>query len=79
MQIKITKTDKQIYSMSGISTKKISNKEIIIFDMDGTLTKSKSVVDKKMACLICQLLDKKIVAVISGADFSQFKKQFLEH
>lgn len=62
-----------------MSIKKLSAKKIIIFDMDGTLTKSKSVIDKEMAGLVCQLLKKKIVAVMSGADYAQFKKQFLNH
>lgn len=46
--------------------------------MDGTLAKSKSAIDKEMASLLCQLLEKKIVAVMSGANYFQFKKQLLD-
>jgi phosphomannomutase len=51
--------------------------EIIIFDLDGTLSESKMPIDAETANLICQLLKKKKVAVISGASFEQFKSQFL--
>jgi HAD superfamily hydrolase (TIGR01484 family) len=68
------KSHNQNCSLSAISAKKI-----IIFDMDGTLTKSKSAIDKEMASFVCQLLERKIVAVMSGADYSQFKKQFLNY
>ncbi|PIT96973.1 HAD family hydrolase [Candidatus Campbellbacteria bacterium CG10_big_fil_rev_8_21_14_0_10_35_52] len=67
---KISNLDKNI--------KLLSIKKIIVFDLDGTLTKSKMNLDKEMANLICRLLEKKIVAVISGGNYPQFKKQFLE-
>ena len=60
-----------------ISTESISQKKIIIFDLDGTLAKSKSKLDKEMATLICELLRKKYVAVTSGGSFRQFETQFL--
>jgi hypothetical protein len=50
---------------------------IIVFDLDGTLSESKIAIDAEMADLLCQLLKKKKVAVISGASFPQFEKQFL--
>lgn len=53
------------------------NKKIIAFDMDGTLTESKADLDSEMARLIRQLLQKKLVAVMGGASFVQFQKQFL--
>lgn len=53
------------------------NIELVIFDLDGTLTVSKSRVDKEMSSLLSQLLAKKKVAVISGGSFNQFKEQFL--
>ena len=53
------------------------HKRIIIFDLDGTLTKSKSDIDHEMASLICELLRIKYVAVASGCSFQQFKSQFL--
>lgn len=52
-------------------------KKIIIFDLDGTLVRSKSNLDKEMARLLRQLLERKKMAVISGGDFHQFQKQFL--
>ena len=55
----------------------ISHKKIIIFDLDGTLTKSKSDLDHEMASLICELLRLRYVAVTSGCSFQQFESQFL--
>ena len=60
-----------------IGTDSISQKKIIIFDLDGTLTKSKSNLDKEMATLICELLRQRYVAVTSGCSFQQFETQFL--
>jgi len=55
----------------------LSDKRIIIFDLDGTLTKSKSNIDHEMASLIFELLQLKYVAITSGGSFHQFKSQFL--
>ena len=55
----------------------ISNKRVIIFDLDGTLTKSKSDIDHEMASLICELLRLRYVALTSGCSFQQFESQFL--
>lgn len=52
-------------------------KKIIIFDIDGTITKSKMPIDKEMAGLISTLLSKKKVALISGEKYSLFKKQIV--
>ena len=54
-------------------------KELIIFDLDGTLAKSKSPIDKEMADLLSSLLEVAQVAVISGGNWSQFEKQVLNH
>lgn len=54
-------------------------KELIIFDLDGTLNVSKMPLDKEMRTLICELLTKTKVAIISGASFAQFEKQFLKN
>lgn len=54
-------------------------KKLIIFDLDGTLNISKTSPNKKMLTLICKLLNKTKVAVISGASFGQFEKQFLKN
>lgn len=52
-------------------------KELIIFDLDGTLAKSKSSIDKEMADLLFNLLKVVQVAIISGGDWPQFEKQVL--
>jgi len=54
-----------------------AKKKVIIFDLDGTLTKSKSDLDKEMAKLIAELLRQRYVAVTSGCSFHQFENQFL--
>lgn len=57
----------------------MNSKKVIVFDLDDTLSKSKTDISKEMADLVCRLLKIKYVAVISGADFSQFSKQFIKH
>jgi HAD superfamily hydrolase (TIGR01484 family) len=52
-------------------------KKIIAFDLDGTLTVSKSPMTAGMADLIKKLIEQKIVVVISGGGFKQFQTQFL--
>jgi phosphomannomutase len=53
------------------------NKKLIVFDLDGTLTKSKSDMDSEMAELLKKLLEKKLVAVIGGGKYEIFQNQFL--
>ncbi|MBI5004609.1 MAG: HAD-IIB family hydrolase [Candidatus Lloydbacteria bacterium] len=53
--------------------------DIIIFDLDKTLSESKVPLDPDMSALLCALLRVKKVAVISGAAFKQFEAQFLRH
>ncbi len=53
------------------------SKQLIIFDLDGTLTISKSPMDKETAELVVKLLQQKKVAIISGGGFPQFQTQFL--
>ncbi len=52
-------------------------KRLIIFDLDGTLAESKSSIDPEMAALLQDLLGIVKVAVISGGDWLQFKKQVI--
>lgn len=52
-------------------------KKLIIFDLDGTLSKSKSPIDKEMGELLKNLIEVAQVAIISGGDWPQFKKQVL--
>jgi len=51
----------------------------VAFDLDKTLTESKAPLDSEMAGLLCQLLKKFMVAVISGASFERFQEQFLPY
>lgn len=52
-------------------------KNLIIFDLDGTLAESKSSLDSEMAGLLGRLLTIVKVAVISGGNWPQFEKQLL--
>ena len=67
----------QLESVQSKLVNPISHKKIIIFDLDGTLTQSKSDLDHEMASLICELLRLRYVAVTSGCSFQQFESQFL--
>jgi phosphomannomutase len=60
-----------------LSGTKSKARRIIIFDLDGTLTESKSDLDKEMASLISELLQLRYVAVTSGCSFQQLENQFL--
>ncbi|HUH29288.1 HAD-IIB family hydrolase [Gelidibacter sp.] len=53
-------------------------KNLIIFDLDGTLAKSKSPIDQEMSELFQRLLEVVQVAIISGGDWPQFEKQVLD-
>jgi phosphomannomutase len=52
-------------------------KSLIVFDLDGTLAKSKSALDDEMAGLLTRLLAVVKVAIISGGDYPQFQTQVL--
>jgi HAD superfamily hydrolase (TIGR01484 family) len=54
-----------------------TDKQLILFDLDGTLTESKSALEAEMADLLAELLGGRRVAVISGGSYAQFQKQFL--
>lgn len=54
-------------------------KTLIIFDLDGTLAKSKSAIDAGMARLLGKLLVAVRVAIISGGAWPQFQSQVLAH
>ncbi len=51
--------------------------KLVVFDLDGTLAYSKQRLSADMAELVSKLLEHTIVAVMSGASFGQFEKQFL--
>lgn len=52
-------------------------KQVISFDLDGTLAESKSALPDRMSELLIDLLDRYQVCVISGGKFGQFEKQLL--
>jgi phosphomannomutase len=54
-------------------------KELVVFDLDGTLAASKSSIDAEMALLLGSLLGLVKVAVISGGAWQQFDEQVLAH
>lgn len=54
-----------------------SDKKIIIADLDGTLSQSKTTMDPEMSGIIVELLMTRAFAVISGGGYPQFQKQFL--
>lgn len=51
--------------------------KLIVADLDGTLSISKTPMDQEMAQLILEILKHKAFAVISGGSYTQFQKQFL--
>lgn len=53
------------------------NKELIVFDMDGTLTPSKARMTSVMSALLRRLLRVKKVAVIGGGKYALFRRQFV--
>ena len=55
----------------------IQKKTLIVFDLDGTLAESKSVMDSEMAALFQELLKRKMVAVIGGGKYDLFKSQLI--
>ncbi len=57
----------------------MEHKKLIIFDLDGTLTESKSAIDAEMSELLVKLLKKKKVAVISGGSYKLFQQQFISN
>jgi len=55
----------------------ITDKQLIIFDLDGTLAPSKSPMQADIGALIVRLLQGKKVAIISGGGYPQFQTQLL--
>jgi phosphomannomutase len=54
-------------------------KQLIVFDLDGTLAISKSSLDAEMGALLGALMGIVKVAVISGGNWPQFEKQLLSN
>ena len=55
----------------------LPDKKIIAFDVDGTLTASKTLITESMANLIKELVKQKMVIAIAGGAFKQMQTQFL--
>ncbi len=55
----------------------LKKKRVIIFDIDGTITKSKMPIDKTMGRLLSGLLAEKIVVLVSGEKYALFRKQVI--
>lgn len=53
-------------------------KSVVVFDLDGTLVRSKLPLDGSMAGLLSRLLRNRKVAIIGGGKFSLFQKQLLK-
>lgn len=60
------------------SLKKIPKKDLIVFDLDGTLIETKSPMDQEMSDLLSKLLRLKKVAVIGGGKYEIFQDLFLK-
>ncbi len=52
--------------------------QLVIFDLDGTLTESRMPMDDEMGELLQELLEQTDVAIISGGALDRFKGQFLD-
>jgi len=55
----------------------LPDKKIIAFDVDGTLTASKTLITDSMSDLIKKLIQKKMIISIAGGSFKQLETQFL--
>lgn len=55
------------------------NKKVIAFDLDDTLTASKSPITKEMSNLLSKVLKKFDVCIISGGTIEQFMHQIIDH
>jgi phosphomannomutase len=53
-------------------------KKLIAFDVDGTLSQSRSPMDEEMADLLKKLLENRQVAIITGGAFADIKRQVLD-
>jgi phosphomannomutase len=63
--------------MKNPATKRIKQKDLIVFDLDGTLTQTKSNLETPVRNALIDLLKEKKVAVIGGGRYKQFQRQFI--
>ena len=59
--------------------KSLKDKKLVVFDLDGTLTETKSDLKPDMAHALRELLVHKRVAIIGGGTYRQFRRQFVSH
>lgn len=52
-------------------------KKVIVCDLDGTLAESKSTLSADMAMVLCDVLRRHFLVIVSGGTYYQFQKQFL--
>jgi HAD superfamily hydrolase (TIGR01484 family) len=62
-----------------MTSSKFKDKDLIVFDLDGTLTESKMNLRPDMSRALAALLQKKKIAIIGGAKYAQFERQFVGH
>lgn len=56
----------------------LHQKDVFVFDLDGTLAASKTALDDAMAHTLAKILITKNAAIVSGGDFAQFKIQVVD-
>ena len=60
-----------------VHMKSLAQKDVIVFDLDGTLAESKAPLKKDMDEALTKLLQSKKVAVIGGGSYEVFKNQLI--
>ena len=63
--------------MKILNLKKLQQKDLIVFDLDGTIIRTKSPMEADMSRLMAKLLVAKKVAIIGGGKYSIFQELFL--
>ena len=63
--------------MKILNLRKLKKKDLLVFDLDGTLIRTKSPMDAIMSKLLVRLLAVKKVAIIGGGQYSVFQELFL--
>src|SRR3989338_1972819 len=63
--------------MKITNPKKLKPKDLIVFDLDGTLALTKAPKDEEKRDLMIELLKAKHVAVVGGGKYDLFKEQLL--
>ena len=66
-----------LVNMKISDIKKLKDKDLVVFDLDGTLIHTKSPMDSEMSQLLVRLLAIKKVAIIGGGKYSIFQELFL--